>query len=113
MRTAPWVRETVHRYEERGLAGLGVHAPEFAHERNREAVARNAAKLGLDFPHLVDPEFTYWRALDNQYWPTVYVVDRCGRIRGHRIGEVHAGEPSGRQVDALIEELLAEGSPCR
>jgi hypothetical protein len=75
-------------------------------------VARNAEKLRLDFPHLVDPDFTYWRALDNQYWPTVYLVDRCGRIRGSRIGEIHSGEASGRQVEALIEALLSEDAAC-
>jgi hypothetical protein len=112
VRTAPWVRETVDHYHDRGLAALGVHAPEFAHERDRAAVARNAEKLGLDFPHLVDPDFEYWRALDNQYWPTVYLVDRCGRIRGRRIGEIHAGEPSGRQVEARVRSLLAEDGDC-
>jgi hypothetical protein len=75
-------------------------------------VARNARKLGLDFPHLVDPDREYWRALRNEYWPTVHLVDRCGRIRGSRIGEVHAGQPSGRQAEALLEKLLSESDTC-
>ena len=112
MRTAPWVREIAQRHAGPDFAALGIHAPEFAHERSRDAVARNAAKLGLDFPHLVDPEFEYWRALENQYWPTVYLVDRCGLIRGQRIGEIHAGQPSGRQVESLLEDLLAEPGAC-
>jgi len=75
-------------------------------------VARNARKLGLDFPHLVDPDFEYWKALGNRYWPTVYLVDRCGRIRGSRVGEVHAGEPSGLEVESVLEKLLAEVDTC-
>ncbi len=112
MRTAPWVREITKRHAGPDFAALGIHAPEFEYERDRSAVARHARKLGLEFPHLVDPDFSYWRALDNQYWPTVYLVDRCGRIRGHRIGEVHSGRASGREVEALLESLLAEGSSC-
>ena len=112
MRTAPWVREITKRHAGPDFAALGVHAPEFEHERNRDAVARLAGKLGLGFPQLVDPDFSYWRALDNQYWPTVYLVDRCGRIRGRRIGEVHSGQESGRQVEALLRGLLAEDDSC-
>ena len=75
MRTAPWVREITKRHGGPDFAALGIHAPEFEHERDRDAVARHARRLDLGFPHLVDPDFTYWRALDNQYWPTVYLVD--------------------------------------
>jgi len=39
-------------------------------------------------------------------------VDRCGRIRGHQIGEVHAGEASGRRLEARIQALLAEDASC-
>ena len=60
----------------------------------------------------MDPDFEYWKALGNSYWPTVYLVDRCGRIRGSRIGEIHSGQPSGREMEALLEELLAEGVTC-
>ena len=76
-------------------------------------MAENARRLGLDFPHLVDPDFEYWKALENRYWPTVHLVDRCGRIRGSRIGEIHAGQPSGREVEGLVERLLAEDGTCR
>ena len=112
MRTAPWVRETARRHHGEDFFALGVHTPEFEHERDPEAVAQNARRLGLDFPHLVDPELTYWRALDNQYWPTVYLVDGCGRIRGRQIGEIHSGEPGARQLETLLERLLDEAGGC-
>jgi hypothetical protein len=65
-------------------------------------------RQGLDYPHLLDNDSAYWNALGTQYWPTVYLVDRCGRLRDRHIGEVHSGEDSGRQVEAHIEALLAE-----
>jgi hypothetical protein len=35
-------------------------------------------------------------------------VDRRGRIRLLRVGEVHAGQDSGRELEAAIDALLAE-----
>jgi hypothetical protein len=113
VRTAPWVRDTAKRYAGKDVFVLGVHTPEFEHERDRSAVARHARRLGLDFPHLLDSDLAYWRALDNQYWPTVYLVDRCGRIRGHQIGEIHAGDPRAQELEAALGRLLSEASPCR
>jgi len=74
----------------------------------RAHVEAEVQRHGLDFPHLLDNDYGYWRALDNHYWPAIYVVDRCGRIRGRAIGEVHAGQPSGRGLEDQIEVLLRE-----
>jgi hypothetical protein len=108
VRTAPWVREAAERYAGKGLLTLGVHAPEFAYERMAAAVAEHAGQLGLRFPNLLDPDFSYWRALGNEYWPTVYLVDRCGRIRTRQVGEVHSGQPSGERLERELQALLAE-----
>ena len=108
VRTLPWYRAVHARYGSRGLRMVGVHTPEFAHEHEKEAVRNHARELGLSWPHLLDADHGYWNALRNQYWPATYLVDRCGRIRDLRIGEVHADQDSGRQVEARIEELLAE-----
>lgn len=108
MRTIPWVREAAERYRDTGLAVVGVHTPEFDHERNRESVAVHVKDHGLSFSHLLDNDYAYWRALDNEYWPSVYLIDRCGWLRGRVVGEVHRGQPSGRQLEAAIEKLLAE-----
>ena len=64
----------------------------------------------LEYPQLLDRDMTYWRALENEYWPTTYLVDRCGRIRERHIGEVHEGGASGRDLEAKIEALLAESA---
>jgi len=87
---------------------VGIHTPELPSEYVRSAVAAEVRKRRLDFPHLLDNDYAYWNSLGNHYWPAIYLVDRCGRIRGRAIGEVHADEPSGRGLDAQIETLLAE-----
>ena len=108
MRTIPWVREVRSRYGPRGLKVVGVHTPEFEHERRREEVEAAVKEHGLDYPHFLDNDSAYWRALRNQYWPAAYLVDRQGRIRLVQVGEVHAGQESGRKLEAAIESLLAE-----
>lgn len=96
------------RYAGRGLAVVGVHTPEFERERKAEAVRDHVRREGLDYPHLLDNDSAYWKRLGNEYWPTAYLVDRCGRIRGRRIGEIHEGEHSGREVEAQLGQLLNE-----
>lgn len=87
---------------------MGVHTPEFTWEQVRSSVEAEVRKHGLLFPHLLDNDRAYWNALRNEYWPSIYLVDRCGRIRARAIGEVHAAEASGRELEAQIEMLLRE-----
>ena len=108
VRTLPWYRAVNERYGPRGLRLIGVHTPEFSHEREKEEVRKHAQEQGLSWPHLLDPDHAYWDALRNQYWPATYLADRCGRLRDLRIGEVHEDQESGRQLQARIEVLLAE-----
>lgn len=108
MRTIPWVREALTRYGPRGLTAVGIHSPEFDHERDTATVREHVRRHDLAFPHLLDNDHAYWRALGNQYWPTVYLVDRCGSLRASWSGEVHSGEESGHRLEAAIEALLDE-----
>jgi hypothetical protein len=93
---------------------VGIHTPELASERVRSSVEAEVQRRGLEFPHFLDNDYAYWNALGNQYWPALYLVDRCGRLRARAIGEVHGDQASGRQLDAQIETLLRESlSDCR
>jgi len=96
------------RYGERGLSVVGIHTPETDSERVRSSVEAAVRKEGLDFPQLLDNDYAYWNALGNEYWPALYVVDRCGRIRAQAKGEVHADESSGRRLEEQILALLRE-----
>jgi thiol-disulfide isomerase/thioredoxin len=112
VRSLPWVKDVRARYADQGLAVVGVHTPEFDRERERRNVEAAVAKHGLDYPHLLDADYAYWKALGNEYWPTAYLVDRCGRIRVRHVGEVHSGQQSGRALEREIERLLAEPADC-
>ena len=66
---------------------IGVHTPEFAFEKNLDNVRRAVQQMRIDYPIVVDNDYSIWRAFNNQYWPALYFVDARGRIREHHFGE--------------------------
>ncbi len=107
-RSFPWLNEVAHRYQDKGLKVIGIHTPEFKHERQRANVVAKVTEFELDHPVMMDNDFAYWKALGNRYWPAFYLVDRDGRVRGIFVGETHAGDARARDIEAAIETLLAE-----
>jgi len=103
LRTLPYVRAWADKYKDQGLVVIGVHSPEFAFEKNVDNVRRAARDLSVDYPIAIDSDFTIWRALKNQYWPALYIVDAQGRIRYHQFGE---GDYD--RSERVIQQLLAE-----
>ena len=104
----PWLKGVEAKFGPQGLALLGVHSPEFPNEQVRDNVVAKVKEFGLKHPVMLDNDFSYWKALDNQYWPTYYVIDKQGRVRGRFVGETHADDARARKVEALITKLLAE-----
>lgn len=107
-RSFPWINALHDKYHEQGFEIVGVHSPEFEHEKNREKVAQKVKEFELKHPVMIDNDFVYWRKLKNRFWPTFYVVDKKGRVRGIAIGETHVGDTRAKRVEGLIEQLLAE-----
>jgi thiol-disulfide isomerase/thioredoxin len=105
-RTVPALREIQFLYAKRGLLILGVHTPEFPHERDSTAVAAAAKELGLTFPIALDDEYVVWKAFKNRYWPALYLVDRSGAIRASHIGELHLKTSACSIFDESVEEVL-------
>ena len=82
---------------------IGIHAPEFAFERNVANVQRAIADLGITYPVAIDNEFRVWRAFGNRYWPAHYFIDAQGRVRHHHFGE-GGYDVSERVIRQLLEE---------
>jgi thiol-disulfide isomerase/thioredoxin len=99
----PHIKETASRYKAAGLITIGVHTPEFDREKVPANVTRRVRELGVTFPVVMDNDFVIWRAFRNQYWPSVYLVDKKGKIRFH-----HDGEGRYADIDAAVRTLLAE-----
>jgi cytochrome c biogenesis protein CcdA/thiol-disulfide isomerase/thioredoxin len=107
LRTLPYVRQWAERYRDHGLVVIGVHAPEFAFERDRDNVERATKELGITYPVAIDNDYAIWRGFDNHYWPAHYFIDAQGRIRAH-----HFGEGDYANSEQIIRQLLREaGNP--
>jgi len=107
-RSFPWLAEIEKRYHAQGLQVIGIHTPEFAHEKIRENVVAKAQEFDLHHPVMMDNNFAYWKAMANRYWPTFYLVDKKGNIRASYIGETHKGDTNAQQIEQQIKLLLAE-----
>jgi cytochrome c biogenesis protein CcdA/thiol-disulfide isomerase/thioredoxin len=103
LRSLPFVKAWYARYRDLGLVVIGVHAPEFAFEKNLANVRRAVTDLGITYPVALDNQYAIWQAFDNQYWPAHYFIDATGQIRAH-----HFGEGDYQASEQTIRELLTE-----
>jgi thiol-disulfide isomerase/thioredoxin len=102
VRNAPVIERLHQRFAGRGLVVVGVHTPEFAHERPLEGVRAAVRRLGLHYAVVQDNDYGIWRAFGNRYWPAAWLIDRQGRI-AYR----HEGEGGEASLAAAIEGALA------
>jgi cytochrome c biogenesis protein CcdA/thiol-disulfide isomerase/thioredoxin len=103
LRSIPYVKAWWEKYKDHGLVVIGVHAPEFAFEKNVDNVRKAVSTLGITYPVAIDNDYNIWRAFNNEYWPAHYFIDAKGRIRHH-----HFGEGSYDESERVIQQLLTE-----
>jgi thiol-disulfide isomerase/thioredoxin len=103
-RTLPFLRR-LHRQYQPEFTVVGVHSPEFAFERSVENVERAVRAAGLEYPVGLDNAFVAFNAYGNRFWPTMYLVDRAGRLR-----YTHIGDGAYGSTEAAIRAVLAEAT---
>ncbi|KRE86703.1 cytochrome C biogenesis protein [Rhodanobacter sp. Soil772] len=103
IRALPYVRGWADKYKDHGLVVIGVHAPEFAFEKDPANVAKAIKDLGVDYPVALDNDYAIWKGFNNEYWPAHYFIDAQGQIRHH-----HFGEGEYRESEDVIRQLLAD-----
>ncbi|HSE21593.1 MAG TPA: peptide-methionine (R)-S-oxide reductase MsrB [Pyrinomonadaceae bacterium] len=101
--TLPYVKRWHDRYSEKGLTIVGVHSPEFEEERNADNVRKQVASLGIRFPVVTDNDYQTWRAYKVEAWPTIFLLDKTGKVRW-----THVGEGAYDEAEKTIQKLLAE-----
>ena len=89
---------------QRELKGKGLVAFAVSIEESQAKVAAWVKKVGLPFPVLLDEDGTMMRAWKVRATPTVFIVDRQGRLIGKTSGTKPWTSPAGR---ALFAALLA------
>jgi len=108
VRTIPALRELHNTYQDSGLIVIGVHSPEFNHEKDINNVKDAIARLEVPYAVAIDNDFATWRAFKNRYWPTLYLIDKRGVIRHSHIGELHVGTQSWDELVSWIGQLQEE-----
>ena len=103
IRTLPFIKSWHSKYADSGLVIVGVHAPEFEFEKDRQNVIDAMAEFGLEYPVAQDNDFGTWRNYDNRYWPAKYLIDKDGFIRYS-----HFGEGAYQETEDLIRALLED-----
>ena len=88
---------------------IGVHTPETASERDPKGVQRMVKKYRIEYPVLLDEKRANWTKWEQQFWPTIYLVDKAGQIRYRWEGELaYHGDTGEEQLAKLIKKLLAD-----
>jgi thiol-disulfide isomerase/thioredoxin len=103
IRTIPFLREWWKRYKDLNFLMVGIHTPEFEFEKDPENVAKALKDFGIDWPVVLDNDYTNWRNFANHYWPAKYLFDQNGYITYH-----HFGEGAYRETEKKIQDLLKE-----
>jgi cytochrome c biogenesis protein CcdA/thiol-disulfide isomerase/thioredoxin len=103
LRSLPYIRAWAEKYKDHGFVVIGVHAPEFAFEKDINNVRRAVHDLGVTYPVALDNDLKIWQAFNNEYWPAHYFIDAEGRIRHH-----HFGEGEYDESERVIQKLLKE-----
>ena len=107
-RSFPWLNAVHDRFSGQPFQVIGVHTPEYPSEHDRRLLEARMRQFGLEHPVMIDNDYSYWRAMQNQYWPAFYLVDKTGRLRYGYAGETHPGDPTAREIERRIAELIAE-----
>ena len=83
----PYVESWYQKYAAQGLVVIGNHFPEFGFEKDLGNLKAAIKQQGITYPVDQDNDGATWNAYRNQYWPTMYLIDKRGHIRYVTIGE--------------------------
>ena len=99
----PSLKDWHSQYKDQGLVIIGNHFPEFSYESDLQNLKKAVAEDGIEYAVTQDNNGETWRAYKNQYWPTLYLIDKQGHIR-----YVNIGEGRYKETEENIKALLAE-----
>ncbi|WP_309685004.1 redoxin domain-containing protein [Armatimonas sp.] len=108
-RTIPYWNKWVKKYADKDVVFVSIHTPEVDAERVVENVKKYIEKEKLLFPVLIDNDKANWKKWRNQWWPSTYLIDKKGRVRGRWDGELNYKDSGAfRDVEQGIELLRRE-----
>ena len=87
IRLLPVLQAWFDRYALSQLMIVGVVTPDLEVQKDAAWVRSEMKRVGVNFPVIIDGDRRLWKSYSNEGWPTMYVVDRKGRIVFDRLGE--------------------------
>ena len=113
LRTLPYLSAWHERYAADGLRVIGIHTGGFPPARDTAAVRAAVARLGIEYPVVIDERLELWDFYGNEGWPARYLWDPQGALYSRHYGE-GAYEETEREIQALLgveREPLAPHAP--
>ncbi len=110
LRTLPYMKAWHARYAPSGLALIGVHSSGFEPSRDPDNVRAAVARLGIEYPVLIDLDLVVWRRYENLGWPARYLFNADGRLYDYHYGE-GAYDETERAIGALLGVEVAPLAP--
>jgi hypothetical protein len=100
LHTLPYMKAWHERYAEAGLTVVGVHTPGFRASANEQNVREAVAALRIDYPVMLDTDFSLWTEYENIGWPARYLWNGVGLL-----DDYHLGEGGYTDSELAIQEL--------
>ena len=109
IRNLPHYDSWNEKFAKSGLTIVGMHTPETESERSLENLKRQVNERKIEYPVAFDASAQNWKAWANDMWPSVYLIDKQGRVRNWWYGELNWKGATGEEFfRKRIEELLNE-----
>ncbi|HEX7453659.1 MAG TPA: redoxin domain-containing protein [Polyangiaceae bacterium] len=96
---SPVLERWHERFTPQGVVVVGVAAEELA------VVSRSANQLGIAYPVFADPSGATTKAYRAMALPTVFVLDKAGRVRDVMVGY---STPGLSRLEGLVKRLIEE-----
>lgn len=103
IRTIPYLRGWWHKYKDENFLIIGVHTPEFEFEKKYDNVKKAIKEYEIEWPVVLDNDYSIWNSYANRYWPAKYLIDQKGYIV-----YTHFGEGDYEETERYIQKLLFE-----
>ena len=87
LRTLPYLKAWHERYADAGLRVIGVHTGAFPPSRDEAEIEAAVARLGIEYPVVIDMELEVWDFYGNEGWPGRYLWDTKGALFSMHYGE--------------------------
>ena len=101
LRTLPYLSAWHERYAADGLRVIGIHTGGFPPARDTDAVRAAVARLGIEYPVVIDERLELWDFYGNEGWPARYLWDQSGALYSMHYGEGAYAETE-REIQALL-----------